>query len=256
MRMRYTVPVPTAIGRLYTASGFVISSDGLTVKDDGSPYQTDAQKIFTFGANLRVSHAFTGHTGLSPKNNDNITFWFYRRARAIVERLVIDDDFDSLLAYAKLLGGVLHRELKGECDSGNVWLPDDSDIVDVLIDGYHRGTPARARINLIHSKQSLLTPIVEPETVSEKEGLYFTSCKVGPLLRDDDSRFHKYKRELKAVQDQVLSDAVDKVYHHIKSLMGAEALGLHADFCSLVGGTIQIATITPNEDFKWAYRGD
>ncbi len=253
----------TAIISTYTPDGFVIGADGRTCRDtDLSVVSDTTQKIFRVEDRAGIlACSMAGTIGLTPEASDEVVLDLYKEAVKITDSLAKRQS-KNLYGYAVRLSKSLNDALAAVKSSGALpKYPIDENqqegeagqtIARVLLDGYYHGKPARARIRLSHTDQKLddaqiyrydcPVPVMSTATHG--------SLIIAKLLFDKeavDERFAAYRVADPTNMDSVVLRSKNFILAH----SDPAALLIGEKMVRCVGGHIHIATVTPEDGFRW-----
>jgi hypothetical protein len=122
-------------------------------------------------------------------------------------------------------------------------------IVRLFVDGYFNGSPSRVQVRFWHESQDLKPhDIIAEGAIS---GLLLTEGSVVVahlLLETDDARYARYRYRM---TESKLGPAARFALSYI--LACSDPVSREVDeLCVGTGGKPQIATVTPNQGFRWA----
>jgi hypothetical protein len=163
----------------------------------------------------------------------------------------------DLPSYAVQLAGLVNERLLLERQSGTISrYPTVAGypglIVRAAFLGYYKDMGCLAQLIFHHDNQILCSPSltkmeVGPTDFEVVSGAKFINRKI---FKSKDLRFSKYRTPSvrKGIPPSKLSEATELVRNYIQACIDNQR---RDEECSMIGGRVHIATITPTEGFKW-----
>jgi hypothetical protein len=246
-------PMPTAIFRYLTHSGFVLAADGRITGDD------EAQKIFEIKG-APAAYALFGNIGIGDWREDApIALDLGLQAKKFTEsgsNKLLNDFVD----YAQDLADALHSQLLQLKDQGviprydgfNEYNDGNSTIAHIFLFGYSNGVPSEVDILFSHRDQALKKPRLYAYGFRHSnphawgaQGLFRR------MFEFSDPALAKFRRlGIPSPPEGIsLQDAATIGEDYIRACDSDEGRALDP-FCSHIGGKIHIASIEPT-GFHW-----
>jgi len=131
------------------------------------------------------------------------------------------------------------------------------------IDGYFNGQPSRAVVEFYHIKQESAHKVYWHHLRWHPAWFSGSSAVLSLLFDSDDSRFSEYRTDAckrVAARDMhpeirvTLSDAIEAGRKSIEACDSPIAREIDNEYCRGIGGHIHVATITPENGFRWVDR--
>lgn len=253
LKNRLRDPMPTAILRYLTNSGFVITSDGRTT--DG---KNNVRKIFEING-APAAYALYGTIRIGD--------WREEAPHVLDLGLEIRKFVDSgisphdLANYGQQLADELYASLSKFKEGGAIPRYDGlsefpnpgTTIALILLFGYSEGRPNEVDITLWHHDEKIQKPRLCTDGLRRANPLPWGSPLIFRLLFDvKDPRFSKFRSiSIPSPPEEIsLWGAASVGESYIQACDSEE--GRSADpWCSNIGGKIRIAAITPVEGFSW-----
>jgi hypothetical protein len=270
LQLMYSYVVPTAIVRIYTYEGFVIAADG---------YPTGTtQKIFpAIGPHHSLAYGLCGWANVSGEGTPWRVCWA-DECREIANRPA---PIGNMSKYAKVFTETLGRQVtnkiaqlkeNGEIsDSDYFQLQTEQRDSSIHFAGYFKGAPRMAvgqiRFNLPTYSANLVR---QPDYCNPDDNYLFGSGKIRNLLFSPTEPFFSdspetlqcakyiWKRyrtpnlvKLLERRQVSLDEAVEAATDYIEACEDPEAKRIDETACREIAGDIHIATIKPNEGFRW-----
>jgi hypothetical protein len=260
--------MPTAIVILYTTEGFAFAADGLQCKDDGTPINREAQKIFCVtGLGRSLASAFAGTVVIGDENSPERIFDFVSESANVTESLA-SVNFFGIQKYSeevarriadKLAESVADAKAKGL----KIEYPNDpaftyegekgSTIARIFTAGYYRGNPKWMQTRFFHTKQQLEQPTVETRVISPGNSMGYGSKIIANLLYNtEDPRFAIYRTvRVNRVEEITMEQAIELASQYIMAQSSPLAKELDPAVCRLIGEKLHVAKLTKREGLKW-----
>lgn len=246
-RARMGSIMSTAIVSPYTREGFVIGADGMR-RDQrtGKVLDLKAQKIFLVeDEKVRLAYAWAGVTHLLDPQDQPVFVFANETASAASNARAHGHFGDYVTALCKeIVRNLVRVQRSGRLSHG---LPTarrtelgEEQIAQLLLVGYFRGRPCRARVQVNHVAQTLIEPaIVEIHdgSVPSDFCMFSGSVEIYDQMVADGTM-----TEPKSLQDaaKLTRDYLQRCINNQNRL----------EDCRDIGGHIHIAAITPG-DFRW-----
>lgn len=244
----------TAIVRIYTEDGFLIAADGLM--QDTSSFEEarrDVQKIFKIQHSLAFS--LTGLILLA-SHRDEPHFVFTDSVAEAFNALSLES-VRTLQEFCNACAMRVQAQLEYFFDKRKVLPGKDcpeergTTIVEIMVDGYYRGFPSRAKIRFYHEGNRLQTPEVTSVELYPEVPIMKGVRGLGDLLLKQDPSLSRYLHPLPPVRDsQRLTVAAQFARAYIEACSGPEGRAMDETASRGIGGHIHMATITPS-GFDW-----
>ena len=257
----YATPMlGTALVRIFTGEGFVVSADGRrTSKNTGNIITDQQQKIFYVeGRGRSLAYALTGAGYIEGEHGEfNLSAEVEQAASVLANRYPA-----GLVRYADRFSRVMHNAILEAKKDGRIGeefpdLDQEGTIARLLFTGYYERQPSWAEIRFFHQAQKLRFPALESKTfsASQTEIQIKGSDKIWHvLLETDEPEFALYRsvgfQKVREKQNLSLADAIELAQNYIHACTDPRAMRLD-QLCATIGGHIHTATITPQEGFKW-----
>lgn len=234
----------TAIVRGYTFGGFVIAADGRESIADTRQVITDYKQKIHQIVPYPLSYCMRGYTLLghwAGRGLDSGVLFNFNKEVSNALSSLASAGFGGIGEYARALADAVHLRLKDisgkqAIDFGGVrGFAQPQPIVTLLLDGYWQGIPERVNVVFSQSNGQPLKPRVFNEPVEGSEPDFSGSQKI----------FNRCFPDGLAV-GLCLSDLVCMAREYIQKCCDS-----NEDDCWGIGGRIHIATITPEEGFRW-----
>ena len=254
-------PMPTAIVRTYTQSGFVIAADGRKRHHHGTVRSDKQQKIFSIEqTGLVVAYSIAGNPIFTPEDNDDLQVFnliteIPKAVQTLASTLVT-----TLPEYGKALADMINERLRQAKETPNTDYPEittqshglDSTIAYLFFDGYCNERPSRLQIRFFHEGQDLKPPEVFPQDLFLGYHIGYGSDIMRYIIFEtDDARFSQFRMPKRRPADVTITDAVEEARRFIEACKTPEALTEDPEHCAGIGGHIHIATVTPSRGFRW-----
>jgi len=238
----------TAIARVYTPRGFVVAADGRKLNNQtGEIGGDEAQKVF------RLSHT-AGEMCFSVAGVGDMLLQSGRLDfSAVVSRSAINiatTEIRNPDDYARLLGATICRDIQSL-----VLDPLASGMemeTHLYLDGYILGQPMRRTITISYLEDRMEARLAAGELLPGR-AIGHGSPMVWAVLfgKTPDNRLHPHRHICQSLRPTTVSQAVRVCRALIRAHCDPEALSIDRQKCEGVGGHIHIATVTPEEGFKW-----
>jgi len=254
----------TALFKLYESPGFVLGADGLKqkIEDDGAitTETFSCQKIFPIRQpDKALAYSLTGTVQLGGETSEGAGFDFAARTRDAVEAMA-NRNASDLKAYVTEVCASLEGLLNEAKKNGRVesypaaevqWEGETGDtIVEILFDGYYRGTPSSVRARFFHDNQVFAPPEIDDEPNVEGGMRIDGSANIANgLFKTDEPLFDIYRKSW--TSDSPLLLAIQKAKSYFRACADPEVRKLDERACARIGGRTHIATISPQRGFQW-----
>lgn len=270
------IPMPTALACIFSEDGLVIAADGLNLIRTSDSLRRDSdrvQKIFHLsGIDREVACSFFGRVTLLNDADEMVFNFIYacQEAAKSVRSISARDASEFAAQICPLIleklesvkeAGKLSRYPKPE--SAQPGEP-GSTLVRIFVDGYFNGQPHRTGIRVFHVDQKLGWDLRPHDLSRWRKTLFYGARRVANLLFEtNDPRLEKYRTDAcKLIGTRFnypdtaigLEDAVDAARNFIGACSDPLAKEIEGDTYQRIGGEVHIATITPNEGFRWRDR--
>jgi hypothetical protein len=267
------IPMATALVHIYSEDGLVIAADGFNYLRSAAGLEltsTCAQKIYErSGIDRQVACSFTGRISIFNKADQNV-FDFVSASRDAA-RAVGSVPVRDANEFAAQICPLIQQRLAAVKESGGLDLYPSPmplqvgergrTIVHIHLDGYFNGHPYRIGIRFFHDNQELGWEPNLHELNNSRKSLFYGSTRVADLLfRGNDPRLEKYRTPAcKLISGRLndpdiavsLRDAVEAARNFIEACSDPIAQEIDGEDYQRIGGRIHIATITPNDGFRW-----
>jgi hypothetical protein len=251
----------TAIVRTWTPQGFVIAADGRSRGQDVIRTEK-AQKICPLESPIgSFAFCMSGVTELFNGDNEETVVSLAEETRRAAEALRGQRTSNLMGLAAKLVRPGYNalkdvwESINPQCYPSQPSLPGErgETIFRLWLDGYRGEYPESVSVRIFHEKGKLCEPAVLPELVLH--GIHKSATPVptiGKILWSDDSdpRLSAYKGRAVFAEDMTLGDALEHSRLFIEAHFDPKAMAIDQN-CLEVGGHIHIATITPQNGFRW-----
>lgn len=247
-------PMPTAIFRYLTNSGFVIAADGRTTGGDDK-----AQKIFEIKG-APAAYALFGNIGIGDWREDTpVALDLALEAKKFTES-GSNKLLNDFVGYAQDLADALHSQLLNLKDQGVIPRYDgfseyndgSSTIAHIFLFGYSNGAPAEVDIVYSHRDQVLRKPLLYPFGFRHSNPHAWGAAGLfRRMFEFNDPALAKFRRlGMPSPREEIsLEDAATIGEDYIRACDSDEGRELDP-FCSHIGGKIHIASIEPT-GFQW-----
>ena len=243
-----TIPVSTAIARIYTSEGFVIAADGRQANGITRSVVSDSIcKIFGIQhGNRQLTYAIAGPIGFR-------SFSFVTETAKAVEALK-ESRAKSLWQFSVDLMRILSPILAKEKEEHLGDLPAETRTAEadtfIFLDGYYDGRPKRARIKFHHHGVALSE--TEEDTAGQEldAGHDYGSVPMIRLLAEEDDRLAAF-RPSRYRPDLTLQEGITIAANRIRAHCDPIAMTIDPEHCWAMGGRIHLATVTFTQGFAW-----
>ena len=238
----------SVIARVYTSDGFVIAADGRMLDGATGAIVSDAtQKIFAL--RYRDGEIACSVAGLAQFTIQNITVKIgaevVRGSTAVANVAIKTPD-----EYAELLAARI-------CQVLEVFDPEflsslSASLTHIYLDGYFLGKPMRRTITLTYKSTGVESVTSADGLTPGKPHVYGSGPLCGFLLcgARDHSALQLY-RDICAPASSNTVQAVGAATAIVEAHCDPKALTIDKALCQGIGGHIHIATVTPDDGFKW-----
>jgi hypothetical protein len=235
----------TALFKLYESPGFVLGADGLKqkIEDDGAitTETFSCQKIFPIRQpDKALAYSLTGTVQLGGETSEGAGFDFAARTRDAVEAMA-NRNASDLKAYVTEVCASLEGLLNEAKKNGRVesypaaevqWEGETGDtIVEILFDGYYRGTPSSVRARFFHDNQVFAPPeIVDEPNVEGGMRIDGSANIANGLFKTDEPLFDIYRKSW--TSDSPLLLAIQKAKSYFRACADPEVRKLDERACA------------------------
>lgn len=247
----------TAIIGQYTPEGFVVASDGLSTRPDGSIISTNTQKIFPVEhPGIRLVYAVMGNPVITEDATGvevmNLPVDIGSRCDLLASEPVPPS---SLVQLANTIFLPVIASLRAARERGTIagypslpsYAGETGDtIARIVFAGYFNKVPSLAVVRLFHVDGKL-----EGAGVMAREigvGFHYGSDKVAELIQHDHPYFKRYK--VPYGQSFGLDGTVRIARNCIEAYGDPEAHKIDPAICSAIGGETQVCMVTPDR-IEW-----
>jgi hypothetical protein len=268
------VPMATALAYFFADDGFVIAADGLSTLKSEQGREIicrKAQKIFPIpGVDRKLACSFMGRITLYDDAGRRPVFDF-TKAFVKVANEIRSKPVTDVNALLSQICPVVQKRLESVRENGGFsrypsLYPSarEQNIVSIYLDGYVSGYPVRAGAIFYHINQELLWSMNSPHTLNcprKQWSVLHGSGKIGILLFETDNpllaayRTEACKRVAASYGDSTmgiaLKDAIEAARNYIRACSDSVIRKLDIEHCRGIGGRIHVATVTPEEGFRW-----
>jgi hypothetical protein len=259
------------IVRTYTPEGFVVASDGReTAAEDNSVITEERQKIFPIvSPHGSLALSICGTVRIPSDDHSRIAVDITREAIESIESIK-NRRSKNLCGLATRLSRPIFTAMRRVVETGEITrYPTSFDPVEgergstiarLALDGFYNGYASAASIRYFHEDGVLGEPEILPEPLHPGSHRGYGSPVIGRVLFDpDDERLDVFRnskifehRGSFMYTDQIdLKAAIERSRRYIQACSHhPEAIELDKR-CIMIGGKIQIATITRESGFQW-----
>jgi len=261
--------MPTAILGFYTAAGFVIAADGLSVDDHGKAIRNNQKLFYVNDPSRKLAYGLTGAAvRINDPTDSFVALDLTKESQKIADALA-DNTTVDLLTYVKKFGFRLHKKINDAKNCGRIsgypptFDPNQSDrclIIQALFWGYYRGAPAYADFKITHRNQSL-----DPLDCSSPRltiGYQLSGSPIFKLLfrESPDQRLTAFwipamkkldTTNLEQGEGLSVIEARDVAINYIRACESDAGREIDPIYASKIGGDIHIASITSENGAQW-----
>jgi hypothetical protein len=215
--------------------------------------------VYCFGPPLAFSFFGAAQLGRADRDEMDEVFDFTKASADSVKSLPLEN-FRNLQDYAAAFSASVFDALSKRVQRGNIILPEIPStsprgrgytIVEIGVDGYHKGLPGRVTIRFYHENQKLREP--EIITSALEQGLFYGIEGIANRLLNRDPLLDHYLNliELDDSYSEAAAEWASFSRAFIAACAGPEGALVNPKASLNIGGHIHIASVTVAEGFRW-----